>query len=592
MKSPHFRYHMIAGAVITALLTACSSGSSDDDTPTPEPTPTPTPDPTPEPQLPQLSEAVGAALKGRCEDLAGFAYPRATISVAETVAAGAVKVSGTDIGEHCRIRGELEQRVSPIDNETYAIGFEMRLPVDWNGRYFYQGNGGTDGSISNAYGTYGSGGALSNALHKGFAVISSDAGHNGSQNPLFGLDPEARINYGYGAAQKLTPMAKAMIASAYGKGPDRSYFGGNSNGGRHAMVAAARLAEEYDGILASAPGFNLPLAAVAQLYSAQQFRKTATDETDLSTGFTEAERRTVANAILRQCDALDGASDGLVQDIEACRSAFDLARDVTTCAADRDGTCLTTEQKQAVGDMYRGPVNSKGEALYATQPYDPGLVARGWANWKYTSSVGNARDPVAVGIIFQVPPDASVATDTNASREFAFNYNFDTDFPKLFATDATYTEDSLSFMTPPNATQLETLRDRGGKMIVVHGASDGVFSVDDTQQWYEGLMQANNGDASKFARFFPVPGMGHGSGGPSTDQFDMLDSLIDWVERGKAPDSVLAQARGAGNPGGVNTELPADWAPDRTRPLCPYPLVARYNGSGSIERAENFSCKE
>ncbi len=592
MKPHSLRYQAMAGAVLAALLTACSSGSSGDDSAGPAPTPEPeVPDPTPKPEIPQLSEAVGARLQGRCEDLAGFSYPQATILAAETIAAGTLNVGGNSIGEHCRVLGELEKRVSPVDGATYAIGFEMRMPVEWSGRYFYQGNGGTDGVIATAEGAHGSGGPLSNALHKGFAVISSDAGHSG-RSALFGMDPEARVNYGYGAAQKLTPMAKQLIEFAYGKGPDRSYFGGSSNGGRHAMVAAARLAEAYDGIIANSPGFNLPLAAAAQLYTAQQFRKVATDETDLSTGFTVAERQTVAAAILAQCDALDGAEDGLVQDVEACRTAFDLERDVPTCTSGRDGTCLSAEQKQAIGAMFQGPVNGKGEALYATQPYDPGLTGSGWASWKFESSVGNARDPVAVGIIFQVPPDPTVGADTTVSRQFAFNYDFDTDFPKLYATDATYTEHSLSFMTPPNPTQLDTLRDRGGKMIVVHGVSDGVFSIDDTRNWYEGLMQANGGDASHFVRFFRVPGMNHSRGGVATDQYDSLEALVDWVERGKAPDSILAQARGPGNPGGVNSEVPADWAPDRTRPLCPYPLVARYNGSGDVERAENFSCQK
>jgi feruloyl esterase len=405
---------------------------------------------------------------------------------------------------------------------------------------------------------------------------------------MFGMDPQARIDYGYGAVRTLTPMAKALIAAAYGKGPDRSYIGGGSNGGRHAMVASARFADQYDGVLAVSPGFNLPLAAAAQLYSAQQFRKVATDPTDLNTAFTQAERNTVAAAILKKCDALDGLADGLVNDIEACRTAFNLITDVPTCAGARDGTCLTAAQKSAIDAMYYGPVNSRGTPLYATQPYDPGLAAPGWASWKFVSSVGAARDPVAVGIIFQVPPDPTVVVDT---RAFAFNYNFDLDFPKLFATNATYTENSLSFMTPPEPTKLNALRDRGAKMIVVQGSSDGVFSIDDTKRWYDALDRDNDGKAARFVRFFRVPGMGHVTGGPATDQFDALAALVDWVEQAKAPDLILAQARGAGNPGGINAQVPLDWAPDRTRPICPYPQVARYSGSGDPERAASFSCK-
>lgn len=187
-----------------------------------------------------------------------------------------------------------------------------------------------------------------------------------------------------------------------------------------------------------------------------------------------------------------------------------------------------------------------------------------------------------------MPPDPTVVVDT---RAFAFNYNFDLDFPKLFATNATYTENSLSFMTPPEPTKLNALRDRGAKMIVVQGSSDGVFSIDDTKRWYDALDRDNDGKAARFVRFFRVPGMGHVTGGPATDQFDALAALVDWVEQAKAPDLILAQARGAGNPGGINAQVPLDWAPDRTRPICPYPQVARYSGSGDPERAASFSCK-
>lgn len=538
--------------------------------------------------LPRLAAAVGAPLQGTCDALAGFQFGQTTIATATTAAAGTLTVAGQPVRAHCVVTGAMNQRVSPVDGQTYAIGFEMRLPLDWNGRFLYQGNGGTDGNVAQAVGSVGSGGPLTHALQQGFAVISSDAGHNAAQNPLFGLDPQARIDYGYGAVVTLTPMAKALIKQAYGKGPDRSYAGGTSNGGRHAMVAGTRLPNDYDGILASTPGFHLPRAAAAQLYTAQQLRRAATDENDLSTAFTVPERQLVARAILGRCDALDGVADGLVQDVEACRTAFDIRRDVPVCSSARDGTCLSATQIDALAHLYRGPVNSRGEALYATQPFDPGLVGSNWASWKFVSSVGGERDPVAVGIIFQVPPDATVK---DRSRQFAFDYNFDTDYPKLSATNATYTESALSFMLPPNELQLDTLRDRGAKMLVVQGTADGVFSVDDTQAWYDQLLARYHGQTQDFVRFFRVPGMNHSRGGIATDQFDALESLVRWVEYGQAPDRIVASARGAGNAGGANTELPADWSAGRTRPLCPYPQIARYNGSGDSEKAENFSCR-
>ena len=478
--------------------------------------------------------------------------------------------------------------MSSTDGQTYAIGFEMRMPNAWNGRFLYQGNGGTDGAVSQATGGFVGGGPLQNALQQGFAVISSDAGHSGAQNPLFGLDPQARLDYGYMAVGTLTPMAKALIKAAYGKGPDRSYIGGSSNGGRHTMVAAARYASEYDGYLATSPGFNLPKAAVAQLYGAQQWAKVATDTSNLETALPQTERKLIANAILAKCDALDGVADGQVQDVEACRVAFDLSRDVPTCAGIRDGNCLTVAQKTAIGNVFTGARNSKGEALYSRWPYDAGIMQTGWADWKFRNSVGAARDPVAVAFIFSSPPESSAVLANTLG--YALNFNFDTDAPKIFATSGIYSESAMSFMTPPNPTQLDALRNRGAKMMVIHGTSDPVFSVDDTTAWYEALDARHFGQAAKFARFYRVPGMGHSRGGPATDQFDALTSLVNWVEKGQSPDRIIATARGPGNAGGVNAEVPANWAPNRTRPLCPHPLLARYKG-GDGEQASSFACE-
>lgn len=540
---------------------------------------------------PQLSPAVGAPL-ATCENLATqFTYAGTQITSASTVAAGAESVGGNPIGAHCRVTGKMNERISDVDGKTYAIGFEMRMPLEWNGRFFYQGNGGVDGNVAKALGAVSGGGPVTNALHQGFAVISSDAGHP-TRSAAFGIDPQARLDYGYQAVQTLTPMAKALIAAAYGKGPDRSYIGGTSNGGRHTMVAAARIPAEYDGYLASAPGFNLPKAAVAQLFGAQKYAEVAEEETDLSTAIAPVERTSVANAILARCDGLDGAVDGLVNDIEGCAAEFDLITDVPTCAGNRDGTCLTPDQKSMLTAIYSGARNSRGEPLYSDFPWDPGLTSSGWAQWEFSASVTN-RDPVAVGFIFQVPPVEDVALDTDPALQLAFalNFNMDTDAPKIFATDAIYTENSMSFMTPPNPTDLSTLRDRGAKLLVVQGACDPVFSVNDTRTWYEGLTAANGGNATRFARFFRVPSMSHSSGGPATDQFDALTALVGWVEQGVAPDRIIATARGEGNPGGWNKEVPAGWAPDRTRPLCPYPQIAVYKGTGSLEVAESFTCQ-
>jgi feruloyl esterase len=540
--------------------------------------------------LPRLSAATPGTLAGNCAALAAkLAFANTVFTTVTDVPAGTLKVAGKAIAEHCLIKGSMNQRVSSVDGKTYAIGFEMRLPIAWNGRFFYQANGGLDGNVVTATGEIGGGGPTSDALNMGFAVISSDAGHSSTQNPLFGLDPQARIDYGYNAVATLTPMAKQVIKLAYGKAPDRSYFDGCSNGGRHALVAAARSSAEYDGIIAGDPGFHLPKAAVGEMWSAQQLAKVATATTsnglpDITTGFTAAERQMVASKILAKCDALDGLSDGLIQDIKACQANFSLATDVPICTNNvRDGTCLTGAQKDAVGNVFSGARNSAGTALYASFPYDAGL-GQGWSAWKQANSI--TLDPAAAAFTFTTPPQsAAVLRQLTA---YALNFSMDNDAPKIFATSGVYSESAWSFMTPPDETNLAALKQRGAKLMVYHGTSDPVFSSNDTTDWYQRLTTANGGDASNFARLYTVAGMNHCSGGPSTDQFDMLTPLVAWVEQGKAPDSVVATARDASN-AVPNTDVPAAWGAGRTRPLCPFPKVARYQG-GDVNAASSFAC--
>jgi feruloyl esterase len=569
----------IAATTMTALAALALAGCSDNDNHPADSGAAPTQ------SLPQLTAASGATMAS-CTDLAAkLSYPDTTISAVNPIAAGAVSVAGKPVPAHCQVLGEMFRRTSNVDGKSYAIGFEMRLPLNWNGRFFYQANGGVDGTVLPATGPVGGGGPLDNALNQGFAVISSDAGH-GAPTPFFGIDPQARLDYGYQAVGKLTPMAKAVIKAAYGKAPDRSYIGGCSNGGRHTMVAAARYADQYDGFLVGDPGFRLPLAAIANIAGAKTYAALATTPGDLGSGFTQAERALVSNAVLGKCDALDGASDGLVQDTKACQAAFDLNRDVPTCTGARDGTCLSAAQKTGIAALFAGAVTETGTRIYASFPYDAGLAPAGWASWKFTAPI--QRDAGAVGLIWEVPPEDAATFD---GQNFALTGSLATMLAKVNATSPVYTESAMSFMTPPNPSNLGTLKNRGAKMMVYHGTSDPIFSSDDTTSWYESLRSANSGDASNFARFYRVPGMNHCSGGPATDQFDMLTPLVNWVENGQPPDPVVAAAGGCGNAGGVNADVPANWSASRTRPLCAYPKVAHYKGSGSVDDAANFTCQ-
>jgi hypothetical protein len=532
----------------------------------------------------QLPPAQGGVLSA-CSDLETRLSYSWTQFAAVPVAAGELSVAGVPVAAHCRVTGQMNERTSPADGKRYAIGFEMRLPQAWNGRLFYQANGGVDGSVVTATGSISAGPGLSNPLAQGFAVISSDAGHDGAQNGSFGIDPEARLDYGYRAVALLTPMAKEVIRIAYGRGPDRSYIGGCSNGGRHTLVAAARLANEYDGFLVGDPGTVLPRAAIANLFGGKTYASLATDPADPSTGFTLAERRLVSNAVLARCDALDGTVDGMVQDTKACQAAFDLERDVPSCRGARDGSCLSAAQKAGISQLFAGVKTSAGLPVYASFPYDAGLATADWAGWKFSSP--STRDAGAIADIFQTPPVAPAGFD---GRAFMLSANVDDLLAKVQARDATYTEPSLWFMTPPHATDLSAVRTRGGKIMIFHGTSDPIFSSAHSVSFYEGLSAGSGADTSSFARLYLVPGMNHCRGGPSADQFDMLTPLVAWVERGQPPGAVTASVRGIGNAAGANVDVPATWSPSRTRPLCPYPSVARY-ASGDLESAASFVCR-
>ncbi|SFN72012.1 feruloyl esterase, partial [Formivibrio citricus] len=393
------------------------------------------------------SAAVGGVAKQVCGELAAaVAYPNLKITSAKLVASGEEKRPGIvdTIPEHCVIKGSLNERISPVDGKQYAIGFEMRLPSQWNGRFFYQANGGLDGILHPAFGDILGGGPRSNGLTKGFAVISSDAGHAMEKVPgigggLFGVDPQARLDYGYNAVAQLTPMAKSVIAAYYGKRPDKSYIVGTSNGGRHGMVAAARDSGEYDGVLATAPGYRLPYAALTQIADAQQFAKVAaqdpkTGRPDLNTSFPPAALNLIANKVLERCDALDGLKDGIVSDLMGCQKAFNLARDVPTCAAKPNGQCLTAEQKKVMAEVFAGPKWKNGQPVYSAKAWDPGLAGKDWGTWKFKNSVG-PRDPLSVGFAFSTPPVSPKEMDGKGTSiiDYVMKYDLDKDGQKIFA---------------------------------------------------------------------------------------------------------------------------------------------------------------
>ena len=508
--------------------------------------------------------------------------------------------AGGGLPEHCILTGEVNDRTG-VDGKRYAIRFEMRLPVDWNGRFLSQENGGGDGAVVPAIGD--GPGALASggrpALARGFAVLSSDAGHSGDDpankalglaaGAAFGLDPQARRDYGYSADTTLAPIAKAVIAAHYGRKPDYSYMMGCSNGGRHAMVAATRMPEAYDGFLVGDPGFDLPRAAIQHAWDAQAFVKA---DPDIRKSITAEDAALVSGKIVAACDKLDGLEDGLTENLAACQKAFSF--DSLVCAPGVTSDCLPKAKVEALKMSFAGPHNSKGEQLYADWPVDGGVGTGNWRLWKVESPIPPWEHyPIiatmgasSLQYIFTTPP-TPVAGSTDALMKSLLSFDFDRDAPKIFAATDAFPESAMTFMTPPDVDdpKLAKFRELGRKMIIYHGQADPVFSIDDTIRWYDRLNANFDGKAEAEVRLFAVPGMTHCNGGLALDKFDALTALVDWVEKGKAPDRIIVGV----NP--ANKEIPASWSPNRTRPLCPWPKYARYTG-GDAESADSFACAE
>lgn len=501
-----------------------------------------------------------------------------------------------NVPAHCEVIGTMQERIG-IDGQTYAIKFHVRLPDQWNGRFLMEGGGGLNGNLGMAVGMLGFGAPT--ALAQGYAVVSQDSGHDSKTNnnaerggeAAFGFDPQARANYGGASLKPVALAAKALVKDYYGKGPQFSYFVGCSKGGQEGMMLAQRYPDLFDGISAGAPGFSLPRAAIAEAWNTKAFagipRAAGQPITlaSVASSFSDSDFKLVGQAILAACDKDDGLADGIVSAFGLCTSNKvlpELAR--VTCKGGKDESCLSQAQVDALRKVHDGPRNSKGEALYASFPWDAGWSGMGWRVWSIGSPDGRmpaaniAMGAPALATVFSAPP-TTISGGLQGHLDYIVNYDFDREAPKIYATNAQFPRSGWQDVGA-RSPDLNAFRARGGKLIVPHGVSDSVFSINDTVAWWDEVNQRQNGQAAEFVRVFPVPGMAHCTGGPATDQYDTFRALVNWVEKGTAPDRLDAAA-GPMSP----------W-PGRTRPLCPYPLVARFEPSTgqNSERASAFVC--
>jgi hypothetical protein len=397
----------------------------------------------------------------------------------------------------------------------------------------------------------------------------------------FGLDPQARADYGYNALGTLTPLAKKIVGQFYGVAPSRSYYTGCSKGGHSGLMAASRFADQFDGIVSGNPGMDLPKASIAQIYDNQQY---ATVDPGVANAFSPQDLALVSSKILAKCDALDGAADGIVNDLPGCKAAFNFSADVPQCAAGAtpNGTCLSAAQKTALSAVFAGAKSSNGSLLYADWPWDPGLAGGGWSFWK--TFLNPNLGAIAMGNVWATPPVAPIAPFSPGAASYWQAFTMDAAYTAIYRTNATFTESAMDFMGMPDPLNLTTVKAKG-KLLVYHGTADPVFSSNYTRNWYDKL-KSRDASAASHVRLFLVPGMNHCGGGMATDSFDAFTPLVDWVEKGAAPDSINATVASG------NTDKPASWSATRSRPLCAYPNKAVLKtGATDLESASSFVCQ-
>jgi feruloyl esterase len=464
---------------------------------------------------------------GSCRELAKLALPGATITAAEDVEAGAFAPPAG--GETSRAPATAFCRVAATlkPSSDSDIKIEVWLPASgWNGKFLAVGNGAFSGSIAYP--------AMATALARGYATSSTDTGHSGGSGS-FGLGhPEKVIDFGWRAVHEMTVAAKQIVTQHYSTAPKFSYWNGCSAGGRQAMKEAQRFPSDFDGIIAGAPGLNWTDRA------AQAMRVSTPLEKHEAARLSKNERELLHRAVVDRCDALDDVKDGLIENPKRC--TFDPA--ALECHGAGATGCLTSAQVATAKLIYASGLQPGSEL--------------GWTDLGWTAS---ARATGLDQFRFLVFGDPKWDPQT---------FNFDADLPRAEKSD----HDTINALDP----NLQPFLDRGGRLIQYHGWSDPQISPENSTRYYSRVAERlGAGKLSDGYRLFMAPGMGHCGGGEGPNTFDMVTALERWVEQHQAPDRIVASHATSGRV-------------DRTRPLCPYPQVASYRGSGSIDDAASFAC--
>ena len=497
-----------------------------------------------------------AQASNKCGDLAKLQIPGAKLVItrAELVAAGAATggrggPAGPVLPAHCRVNGILDRRTGP-DGKTYGIRFAVAMPDSWTGQYLQQGGGGLNGTVAEPTGAQAAGDRP--ALARGFAVATSDTGHqsgNGAFDGSFMQDQQAALDFEFVAIGRLTVLAKQILETYYGKPPAHSYYVGCSTGGREAMLMSQRypllLRRSGSRFSRDAHGpSNLATRTVTVALNAIAPKDSGGKP---GAALSDSDKKAVVAKLLEECDARDGAADGMVFDATGCSFR---PRDLQCPSVKVEG-CLSPQQVSAIEKGFAGPKDSRGVQVYPGFFYDTGITAQSGIPGLLNPGPSPVGGPVTA-TTQDVDAEAAVA-DSNPLAKIGDSYSW---------------------------VNLDTFSSHGGKLIFYHGLSDPWFSAKDTIDYYQRMTAANGGEpkVKDWSRLFLSPGMGHCGGGSATlDSFDMLTASVDWVENGQAPESVTATGRAF---------------PGRSRPLCAYPTHAQYKGQGNMEDAANFACKQ
>jgi hypothetical protein len=492
-----------------------------------------------------------------CDALRQLQVAGVTLTVTKTawLPAGAPLPAGraggtpvpSNLPAYCRIDGVIDRRTGAA-GATYGIGFALALPEDWNGRFLFQGGGGLNGSVQAPLGASAAGDR--SALARGFAVVSTDTGHQGSGafDGSFMQDQQASLDFAYVAVGRVAEIAKRIIAQHYGKAPDHSYFAGCSTGGREAMLMTERYPAYFDGVIAGAPAMRTSYSGIGDRWVAVTLNeiapKNAQGQPVTRDALTDPQKQAVIEGIVNACDANDGIKDNLIFNVTSCK--FDPK--TLVCGGAGGDRCLSMKQATTLEKAFAGPKDSKGRQVYPGFAWDTGLaVTQGLPGLLLGGQViGGAANTIGMDV------DAAVERVQGDPAE--------------------------SLSTTSRWTNLNAFSGHGGKLLFWHGVSDPWFSALDTVDYYERLGAANGGaeQVRNWSRLFLVPGAGHCGSGPSLDTFDALSAMVQWVEQGTAPDALTATGRSF---------------PGRSRPLCAYPLHAHYKGTGNPEDAANFECR-